>query len=44
MEHVVHVIAIAVQPETADDAMKLRAALPRLAAEDPTLGYHLPRG
>jgi hypothetical protein len=44
MEPVVHVIAIAVTPETAEDAMKLRAALPLLAAEDPTLCDHLRRG
>jgi len=44
MEPVVHVIEIAVTPKTADDAMKLRAALPLLVDEDPALGYHLHRG
>jgi hypothetical protein len=31
MEPVAHVIAIAVTPKTADDAMRPQAALPRLA-------------
>ena len=41
MEHPVQVIAITIDPKTAEDAAKLRAALPRLAEEDPTLGYRI---
>src|SRR5262249_46225531 len=30
-----------IHPKTAEDAAKLRVALPRLADEDPTLGYRI---
>ncbi len=41
MEQVVHVIAITIYPRTAGDAAKLRAALPRLAEDDPTPAYRI---
>lgn len=37
----VHVISVTIHPKTDEDAAKLRAALPRLAQEDPTLGYRI---
>ena len=41
MEQPVHVIGITIYPKTAEDAAKLRAALPRLVEEDPTLAYRI---
>jgi elongation factor G len=41
MDNTVHVISVTIYPKTDADAAKLRAALPRLAEEDPTLGYRL---
>ena len=37
----VYVISITIHPKTPEDADKLRAGLPRLAHEDPTLDYRL---
>ena len=41
MDDIVHVIGVTVYPKTAEDAAKLRAALPRLAEEDPTVDYRI---
>jgi elongation factor G len=41
MEDIVHVIGVTVHPKTAEDAAKLRAALPRLADEDSTIVYRI---
>src|SRR5262249_19404901 len=41
MGHAIHVISITIHAKTAGDAARLRAVLPRLAKEDPTLACDL---